>query len=55
MSKSSKNGKVPKLTEEQYAEYIMAMKDETPVQGYREFAEGNHATPHLDPGKNGKN
>lgn len=33
MSKSSKNGKVPKMTEEQYAEYVMAMKDETPVKG----------------------
>lgn len=48
MSRSSKGkkSKVPKMTEEQYAEYVMAMKDETPVQGYREIAEG-HSTPHL--------
>ena len=26
------------------------MKDETPVKGYRELAEGNHGTPHVDPG-----
>ena len=48
MSKSSKNGKVPKMTEEQYAEYVMALKDETPVKGYREIAEGRHNDPHLD-------
>ncbi len=50
MSKSSKNknGKVPKMTEEQYAEYVMALKDETPVRGYKEIAERHHDTPHLD-------
>ena len=48
MSKSSKNGKVPKMTAEQYADYVMALKDETPVKGYREIAEGRHNAPHLD-------
>ena len=50
MSKSSKSRKerVPKMTEEQYAEYVMAMKDETPVKGYREISSGRHDTPHLD-------
>lgn len=50
MSKSSKSRKerVPKMTEEQYAEYVMAMKDETPVKGYREIFSGRHDTPHLD-------
>lgn len=47
MSKSSKKGKVPKMTEEQYAEYIMALKDETPVKGYREIAEGAHGLSHI--------
>ena len=36
------------MTEEQYAEYVMAMKDETPVKGYREISSGRHDTPHLD-------
>lgn len=54
MSKSSKNGKVPKMTEEQYAEYVMALKDETPVKGYRGIAEGNHNAPHLDAERHGK-
>lgn len=49
MRKSAKkrHDKVPKLTEEQYAEYVMAMKDETPVEGYKEIASGNHQTPHI--------
>lgn len=49
MSKSAKkrHDKVPKLTEEQYAEYVMAMKDETPVGGYKEIASGNHSAPHV--------
>ena len=50
MIKSSKSRKerVPKMTEEQYAEYVMAMKDETPVKEYREISSGRHDTPHLD-------
>ena len=28
------------MTEEQYAEYVMALKDETPVKGYRETRRG---------------
>lgn len=36
------------MTEEQYAEYIMALKDETPVKGYKEIAEGRHGVPHTD-------
>ena len=50
MSKSSKNRKekVPKMTEEQYAEYVMALKDETPVKGYRELAAGKPDSPHLE-------
>ena len=36
------------MTEEQYAEYVMAMKDETPVKGYREISSGRHDTPHLE-------
>lgn len=49
MSRSAKkkHDKVPKLTEEQYAEYVMAMKDETPVDGYKEISEGKHSVPHL--------
>lgn len=31
---NKKHDKVPRMTEEQYAEYVMAMKDETPVPGY---------------------
>lgn len=54
MSKSSKKGKVPKMTEEQYAEYVMALKDETPVKGYKGLAEGNHASPHLDAERHGR-
>ena len=36
------------MTEEQYAEYVMAVKDETPVKGYRELAAGKHDSPHLE-------
>ena len=50
MSKSSKRGKVPRMTEEQYAEYVMAMKDETPVPGYGENAEGSDGTSHVGAG-----
>lgn len=45
-TRKGKNGKVPKMTEEQYAEYVMAMKDETPVQSYRELAAGR-SVPHI--------
>lgn len=47
MSRSSGKSKVPKMTEEQYAEYVMSLKDEAPLPGYREEASGNHATPHT--------
>ena len=41
------NGKkVPKITEEQYEEYIMSLKDETPVLGAKKGVEG-HSQPHL--------
>ena len=38
MSKTSrgKNSKVPKITEAQYEEYIMSLKEETPVHGFDE-------------------
>ena len=42
-----KKEKVKKLTEEQYAEYIMSLKDEPPVSAYKDFAAENHSTPHL--------
>lgn len=56
MSKNSKKkkSKVPKMTEEQYAEYVMAMKDEAPVEGYRACCEGQHDTPHLHAERDGK-
>ena len=54
MSKSSKKGKVPKMTEEQYAEYVMALKEESPVGGYKELAEGRHGAPHLGSEHHGK-
>lgn len=56
MSKSAKKkkSKVPTMTEEQYAEYVMAMKDETPVDGYSECAEGNHGTPHVGADHHGR-
>lgn len=48
MQKSGKeNGKkVPKITEEQYEEYIMSLKDETPVLGAKDGVSG-HSHPHL--------
>lgn len=32
-----KKEKVPKLTEEQYAEYVMSLKDEKPIGAYKEM------------------
>ena len=39
MSKRSKhnNGKVHKLTEEEYAAYIMSLKEQTPPLAYRKY------------------
>ena len=52
MQKSGKeNGKkVPKITEEQYEEYIMSLKDESPVLGIKETV-GGHSKPHLTSGE----
>ena len=38
MSKTSKgkNNKIPKLTEAQYEEYIMSLKEESPIHGFDE-------------------
>ena len=38
MSKSNreKKNKVPKITEAQYEEYIMSLKEETPMHGFDE-------------------
>ena len=44
-----KKEKVQKLTEEQYAEYIMSLKDESPVSAYKDLAAENHSTPHWKP------
>lgn len=40
MSKKKKN-KVRKLTDEQYGEYIMALKDERPPLAVRKLQEGD--------------
>lgn len=34
-AKKHKN-KVPRLTEQQYAEYLMSLKEQTPPNGYKE-------------------
>jgi hypothetical protein len=38
MGKSAKKHKnrVPRLTEQQYAEYLMSLKEQTPPNGYKE-------------------
>lgn len=48
MQKSVKENKkkVPKITEEQYEEYIMSLKDEAPVLGVDKMVEG-HSQPHV--------
>jgi hypothetical protein len=46
-SAKKKHDKVQKLTEEQYAEYVMAMKEELPMDGYKECVSSNHSTPHI--------
>lgn len=48
MSKSSKNGKVPRLTEEQYAEYVTALKEETQPKNFNEVPEGDREAPRLE-------
>ena len=48
----NKKNKVRKLTEEQYAEYIMSLKDETPVDAYKPLSEEKHSTPHLQAERN---
>jgi len=41
----SKKAKVPKMSEEEYAQYIMSLKDEKPTAGFRESISG-HSVPH---------
>ena len=45
MGKNSKhkNGKVRKMTEEEYSAYIMSLKEQTPPLAYRKYAEDQSA------------
>lgn len=56
MSKSSKSKKerIPRMTEEQYAEYVTALKGETPLKGCGETAERHRDTPHIDAARRGE-
>ena len=44
----SKKEKVPRMTEEQYAEYVSSLKDEEPIAAYADLCSGKHSTSHID-------
>lgn len=39
MGKKRNKSKIPKLTEEEYARYVMSLKDEKPIDAYRKTFE----------------
>ena len=46
-SEEKNTKKVPKITEEQYEEYIMSLKDEPALKGSDRLVDGK-SRPHLD-------